>query len=259
MTRTRKGTVYALIDPRDHKIRYVGKTEKPMLSRLASHLATPTNPAMRVWITTLSLKGLTPRIVAVATVPVDRLAAEEKRQIELHAAEGHRLFNAPYYHQNLGDLGQDPAKPIAPGRPPLPGASLAPAAFGSLAAARARGQVPAWAAGALVLAGAPLYLAVVILRTIGRTMLNTQPGLAITGLTAGCWILWDAGFDRAACDLIAPHLPAVDWASAWDAYLAGPLATLGSGFLWPYVAVSVLVAGMSYAEIAEAAGVKPRR
>jgi hypothetical protein len=256
VTRTRKGTIYALIDPRDQKIRYIGKTEKPILARLAGHLATPTNPAMRVWINALSLQGLTPRIESVTTVPVARLDAEEKRQIEWHAAHGHRLLNAPHYHQHLADLGQQPTEPLQ--HPPLPAGDLAQMVFGELAAARARGQVPAWVAGLLVATTAPLYLTAVIVRGAGRALLNTTAGVAVTVLGLGAWVLWDAGFDHAVRDLLLPHLPTADWRSLWEIYAADQLATLAEGLVWPYVGASLLLAGMSYTELAEAAGVKRR-
>ena len=254
MTDTREGTVYALIDPRDQKIRYIGKTEKPILTRLAGHLGAPTNPAMRVWINALAHQGIVPRIEPVATAPVARLDAEERRQIGRHATMGHRLFNAPYYHQHLADLGQQPSGPRQ--HPPVPGQALARAAYGRLAVARAGGRVPAWMAGLLVVAGAPLYLAALIVRALLRALLATTLGLAVTLAAAGGWILWDAGFDRAARDLLLPHLPEQDWPALWGTYLAEPLATLAVGAAGPYVVTSVVLAGMAYAEMAEAAGVE---
>lgn len=98
------GTIYTLSDPRDGAVRYVGKTTKTLLDRLGGHLASPTNPAMRVWINALGGQGLTPHIEPVTTVPEDKLADEEGRQIRRHAKQGHRLLNSPYYHRNLADL-----------------------------------------------------------------------------------------------------------------------------------------------------------
>jgi len=146
MTRTRQGAVYALIDPRDNKIRYIGKTTQPVLTRLAGHLAQPTNPAMRAWINGLSLGGMIPRVEAVATASEAQLDAEEKRQISRHLKQGHRLLNAPYYQDHVADLSRPPAAESttrvdkAEHWPPVMG--LARLAFGRLARARAAGRVP---------------------------------------------------------------------------------------------------------------------
>ena len=254
MTRTRKGTVYALIDPRDNKIRYIGKTEKPILARLAHHLATPTNPAMRVWINALSLQGLTPRIEAVATVPVDGLGAEEQRQIKRHADDGHRLLNAPYYHQHIGDLGQRPTKATGPGG--VPDKKLARRAYGRLAAARVLGRIPGWSVALAVTVTAPVYTAVLILRALLGLLLNTKAGIRVTLLALVGWVLWDAGFDAAVRDLLLPRLPLGQSAALWHGYMAAPLAELAAGLSVPLAAMSVLVAAMSYEEIAKAAGTK---
>lgn len=112
-----EGSIYTLTDPRDGAIRYVGKTTKSLTERLAGHLASPTNPAMRLWINTLSAQRLVPVITSVSTVIEPQLDAEEQRQIKKHARAGHRLFNSPYYRQHLGDL-TSVAPVVAPTRAP---------------------------------------------------------------------------------------------------------------------------------------------
>lgn len=104
MATAQRGTVYTLTDPRDGRIRYVGKTVQTLHERLSGHLASPTNPAMRLWISTLRARRMVPIIKAVSTVKVAHLDAEEKRQIRLHAQAGHRLFNYPYYQNHMSDL-----------------------------------------------------------------------------------------------------------------------------------------------------------
>lgn len=106
-----KGSIYTLTDPRDGTIRYVGKTTKPLPERLAGHLASPTNPAMRLWINMLCTQRLIPLITLVSTATEERLGGEEERQIRKHDKQGHRLFNAPYYHQHIEDLTAVPPAP----------------------------------------------------------------------------------------------------------------------------------------------------
>lgn len=45
----RRVAVYALSDPRDGRVRYVGKTAQTLLERLAGHAKRQTNQAMRAW------------------------------------------------------------------------------------------------------------------------------------------------------------------------------------------------------------------
>lgn len=114
MTNAKTGSVYTLTDPRDGAIRYVGKTIKPLAERLSGHLASPTNPAMQVWIGTLRVRQLVPVITQIASVPERQLGAEEERLIKKHVQDGHRLFNGPYFQQHLEDLIAD--KPTRPTR-----------------------------------------------------------------------------------------------------------------------------------------------
>jgi hypothetical protein len=249
MTRTRQGTIYALIDPRDGKIRYIGKTVQPILTRLAGHLANPTNPAMRVWITGLTAAGLAPRIEAVATAAEERLDAEEQRQIAHHLKRGHRLLNSPYYQQHVADLSSLPTstqalRTVEPGDWP-PAMGLARPVFGRLARARAAGSVPAWGAGLIVVVTAPLYLALLIL----RALLNNRAGIRLTLAAAFGACLWDAGFDKAVRDLLLSRLPMEEWSTLWDIYVAPPLAEMAPSAVFTALFIAVLLAGGSYAEV----------
>lgn len=90
---TATGTVYALIDPRDGKPRYVGQTVKTLPQRLKGHL---TRPAWRVeeWITGLRTAGLSPQIAALReSVPADELLAAEHEEITRLLAAGSALLN----------------------------------------------------------------------------------------------------------------------------------------------------------------------
>lgn len=258
MTRTHKGTIYALIDPRDGKIRYIGKTTQIPVDRLAGHLAKPTNPAMRVWINGLGMQGLTPQMETVTTVPAADLAAEEDRQIRRHANQGHRLFNAPYYQAHLGDLGALRAEPQGAGprsREAVPALPFAKWVFGPLVRGRADGKVPAWVPGIVVIVGAPVYGALLVL----RALFNSAVGIWLLLLGAAASILWDAGFDAAVRDLLLPRLPVEEWSAFWGTYVAPPLAQMAASFAWAVMGVSVLLAGASYAEVAKAAPQPLRR
>lgn len=253
MSRTRQGAIYALIDPRDNKIRYIGKTTQPILNRLAGHLAQPTNPAMRVWINSLALQGLTPRIETVTTTTVARLDTEEQRQIHRHAKAGHRLLNGPYYRNHLADLIGQPALPQDLGPECRQGERLevkvARQLFGRLAAARAERRVPAWTVAALVALGSPLFLALLIL----RGLLDIKLVRALLFALACALPFWESGFDRAVRDLALAWLPVEEWAALWTEYAAGPLRTLAMDSRWPLLVTSALMAGVAYSEVAKAA------
>jgi|SRR6185312_3917999 len=54
--------IYALVDPVDDCIRYVGVTGESLETRLAGHLAQPTNRKMREWLDALKAAGAKPTI-----------------------------------------------------------------------------------------------------------------------------------------------------------------------------------------------------
>lgn len=54
--------IYGLVDPRDNRVRYIGKSIEPS-KRLVSHLTDKTsNPFKAAWIDELKIKGLKPTI-----------------------------------------------------------------------------------------------------------------------------------------------------------------------------------------------------
>jgi len=234
------GTVYALIDPRDDKIRYIGKTTQPVLARLAGHLAQPTNPAMRAWIASLSLQGFIPRVESVATASEAALDAEEQRQIQRHAREGHRLFNSPYYKHHLADLNQPatraPKVKPARARQETVERRIAWWFFGPMMQARSAGRVPAWWAFCFVVACSPLYCATVVLRHLLDVRIIR--GLVLAAMCA--LPLWESGFDKAVRELLLVHLPLETWAALWSEYGAGPLRTFVGDMVWPTAIVSLM-------------------
>lgn len=249
MPHPRQGTIYALIDPRDNKIRYIGKTTQSVLTRLAGHLAQPTNPAMRVWINSLALQGFTPRAKILSTVPTVQLDREEQAQIHRHAKAGHRLLNSPYYRQHLADLSAPHGHPLEASAVPAPGSSterkVVRQLFGGLARARAAGKIPAWAVAALVVLGSPAYTTLLAV----RQLLRVKPVRMLLGACIVGWPFWESGFDRVVRELLLARLPVEEWAMLWAAYVAGPLNTLAGDLVWPLLVVSALMAASAYSEM----------
>ncbi len=215
-----KGSIYTLTDPRDGAIRYVGKTTKPLSERLAGHLASPTNPAMRLWISTLAAQRLIPLITLVSTAPEERLSSEEERQISRHARQGHRLFNAPYYHQHLQDLTAPPTVPkhLPAPRPagrPDPLLVFCQDRYGPFARVRVKGR-----RATAVVAGVVAILALgVVAYMLWRLWLVRFAAAVVL-----CSLYLSAiGFDRLVSEQVLPRLPVVQVAAFWHAYLAGPL------------------------------------
>jgi hypothetical protein len=82
------GTIYGLVDPRTHDVKYVGQTVKPIDVRLAGHLAAPA-PLVRAWIEALAVEGHSPEIVPIReNVPAAELNAAEREEIRAHAERG---------------------------------------------------------------------------------------------------------------------------------------------------------------------------
>lgn len=86
-------TVYALVDPRDDTVRYVGVTTLPLRRRLATHL-TPRSlsfqSARTTWLESLIAEGLRPVVRAIETVTGDGWMDAERRWIAYY---GDRLTN----------------------------------------------------------------------------------------------------------------------------------------------------------------------
>lgn len=60
--------IYALIDPRDEKVRYIGSTKNPKY-RYVQHFARPVNPLVEGWIQELKNLNLQPRMMTLAEEP----------------------------------------------------------------------------------------------------------------------------------------------------------------------------------------------
>lgn len=254
MATQQTGTIYTLTDPRDGRIRYVGKTKQDPLERLAGHLASASNPAMRVWLNALALQGLTPRIDAIAAPQLAQMDDEEQRQIRLHADAGHRLFNAPHYHRNISDLYETAAPaPAALKRDDAAVSKVdeyAHRVYGDIAAASAAGKITRREAAAKVLWRAPT----VALVFLWHTSASIPPVRWAAKTALFGYGLWAVGFDRLMRDKVFPHLPLRAAEEFWHAYLARPLLHLGL----LYLAACAVTALIAYSSVRESAAAQPR-
>lgn len=87
--------IYALLDPRDGSIRYIGKADNPY-RRLANHL-TPgqlrKKSRKNSWLKSLQSSGLKPYITALCCIPRTKWQDAERMWIAKFKAEGNRLTN----------------------------------------------------------------------------------------------------------------------------------------------------------------------
>jgi hypothetical protein len=84
-------TIYALVDPRDSMIRYVGQTVNTAV-RYAS-FATATNADLQDWFDDLRRNGLKPHIHVLETVSFADMYTRERYHIHRLVNEGHVLLN----------------------------------------------------------------------------------------------------------------------------------------------------------------------
>jgi hypothetical protein len=73
--------IYGLADPRDHVIRYVGKTSLPLGARLDWHMKEPTNQRMAEWLCELEWKGIRPEIAVLEICHVTKWENTERMWI----------------------------------------------------------------------------------------------------------------------------------------------------------------------------------
>lgn len=92
-------TLYKLLDPDTHEVRYIGVTTIPYLnSRLCVHirkarLGIKSNPALSDWINELLAKGKKPLIKAIMEVDKKDKLEAETTLIQAFKLVGHNLFN----------------------------------------------------------------------------------------------------------------------------------------------------------------------
>lgn len=97
--------IYGLADPRDEKIRYVGKTDDPVV-RLRLHIweASRNDTRKSLWLRTLAGDGIKPAMITLEVVPAGTDWGEvEKRHIALLKQAGADLLNETSGGQGVPD------------------------------------------------------------------------------------------------------------------------------------------------------------
>lgn len=99
--------IYALVDPRDSKPRYVGASINPEF-RMAQHRSNPMTADMGTWFDDLAANSLSPRLDILESVDDAESPVREKHWIGHYHSEGCLLFNRnclPCKDQPWGNLG----------------------------------------------------------------------------------------------------------------------------------------------------------
>lgn len=84
--------IYALIDPRDQTIRYIGKSDDPH-KRLLVHLREKSDTYKNRWIKSLQSQGLVPELLIVEEVSRDQWGVREQYWIVYYREQGAALTN----------------------------------------------------------------------------------------------------------------------------------------------------------------------
>ena len=84
--------IYGLRDPRNNRIRYVGKTTN-LRRRLREHVRGPENRGVGRWIAALTKRGLKPEIAVIQKVAKDKWQEAERFWIAAFKEHGQRLMN----------------------------------------------------------------------------------------------------------------------------------------------------------------------
>lgn len=88
--------VYALIDPRDNEVRYVGSTTRPLQIRLMAHMHEGSGRAKVDWINELREVELMPSIVELERVTARSRLEAETKWAQHYLALGARLTNGKF-------------------------------------------------------------------------------------------------------------------------------------------------------------------
>ena len=84
--------IYGLRDPRNNRIRYVGKTTN-LRRRFREHVQGPENRGVGRWIAALTKRGLKPEIAVIQKVAKDKWQEAERFWIAAFKEHGQRLMN----------------------------------------------------------------------------------------------------------------------------------------------------------------------
>jgi len=84
--------IYALVDPRDKSVRYIGQSINPKM-RFVQHLKDDINVHKKMWFDDLNNNGLRPEMIVIDVVERNRADATEKRIIRDGIKAGWLLTN----------------------------------------------------------------------------------------------------------------------------------------------------------------------
>lgn len=106
------GFIYALVDPRDGAVKYVGQTIYKLQKRLTEHCVSPRTRQQREWIEDLAALGLRPSIRLLEEVPTADLNRYENYWMAEMAYQGAYLLNRRFDYITLAAYhGQRPERP----------------------------------------------------------------------------------------------------------------------------------------------------
>ena len=91
-----KVTIYSLIDPDTLEVKYVGRTERTLPRRLASHLTGRENVQKLKWINKLRDKGKIPVIKELWSCSLESADRIELEYINSYREKGVKLFNTSF-------------------------------------------------------------------------------------------------------------------------------------------------------------------
>jgi len=86
-------TIYALCEPDNGEVRYIGQTRMALNKRLYAHTKDGYAHAKHEWITSLENRGTKPAIRVLETTDMTHASEVERKHITAYAADGARLMN----------------------------------------------------------------------------------------------------------------------------------------------------------------------
>lgn len=84
--------IYALIDPRDNKIKYIGKADNP-INRLGGHFLEKAKTKKNNWLKSLKKENLKPELFILDEIPKEEWSFWERYYISLYKSWGFELKN----------------------------------------------------------------------------------------------------------------------------------------------------------------------